>query len=45
LAEAVEEAILNVLTAADTMTGYKGRTVYGLPLEGLKALIDAHHPG
>jgi len=45
LAEAVEEAILNVLTAADTMTGYKGRTVYGLPLKGLKALIDAYRFG
>ena len=30
-AEAVEEAILNAVVAADTMTGYKDRTAYGLP--------------
>lgn len=34
-AEAVEEAILNALCAAETMTGYKGRTVYALPSEEL----------
>jgi len=34
--EAVEEAILNVLTAAETMTGFKGRTAYALPLEALE---------
>jgi D-aminopeptidase len=32
-ADAVEEAILNALCAATTMTGYKGRTVHALPLE------------
>ncbi|MCJ7700939.1 MAG: P1 family peptidase, partial [Anaerolineales bacterium] len=32
-AEAVEEAILNALVAAETMTGYKQRTAYELPLE------------
>jgi D-aminopeptidase len=31
--EAVEEAILNTLVAAETMTGYKGRTAYALPHE------------
>jgi len=36
LAETVEEAILNVLTAAETMTGYKGRTAYALPLDMLR---------
>lgn len=30
-AEAVEEAILNALVAAGTMTGFKGRTAYALP--------------
>jgi D-aminopeptidase len=30
-AEAVEEAILNALVAADTMTGFKGRTAHALP--------------
>jgi D-aminopeptidase len=29
--EAVEEAILNVLVAAETMTGYHGHTAYALP--------------
>ena len=38
VAEAVEEAILNVLTAAETMTGYKGRTAYALPLDALQDL-------
>ena len=31
--EAVEEAILNALTAAYTMTGRDGNTIYALPLE------------
>ena len=34
-ADVVEESILNALCAAETMTGYKGRTVYALPLEEL----------
>jgi D-aminopeptidase len=38
-AEAVEEAILNALCAAETMTGFKGRTVHALPLDELKALV------
>ncbi len=36
LAEAVEEAILNVLTAAETMTGFQSRTAYALPLDRLQ---------
>lgn len=39
LAEAVEEAILNVLTAAETMTGFKGRTAYELPLDELQEIM------
>jgi D-aminopeptidase len=35
VAEATEEAILNALCAAETMTGYKGRKVYALPLDDL----------
>ena len=31
MAEAVEEAILNALVAAETMTGFQGHTVYALP--------------
>jgi D-aminopeptidase len=42
LAETVEESILNVLTAAETMTGYKERTAHALPLEGLKETIEAY---
>ena len=34
-AEAVEEAIINAVVAAETMTGWQGRTVYGLPTEEL----------
>ena len=34
-ADAVEESILNALCAAEAMTGYRGRTVYALPLEEL----------
>lgn len=37
--EAVEEAILNVLTAAETTTGFKGRTAYALPLDELAAIM------
>ena len=43
-AEAVEEAILNVLTAAETMTGYKGNTAYALPLAELAAIMAAQRP-
>jgi len=38
-AEAVEESILNVLTAAETMTGQQGRTAYALPVDELKRII------
>jgi len=34
-AEAVEEAILNALCAAETMTGYRGRTAHALPLDAV----------
>ncbi|HUU62250.1 MAG TPA: P1 family peptidase [Acidimicrobiia bacterium] len=36
-AEAVEEAILNALCAAETMTGYLGRTAHALPLDAVTA--------
>jgi len=38
--EAVEEAILNALTGAETMQGYKGHTVYALPLDALKSIMS-----
>jgi D-aminopeptidase len=37
--EAVEESILNALTAAETMTGFHGRTVHALPLDELVRLV------
>jgi D-aminopeptidase len=42
VAEATEEAILNALTAAETMTGFKGRTVYALPLDELQRVMQAY---
>lgn len=38
-AEAVEEAILNALVAAETMAGYKGRTAHALPHDRLLAAM------
>jgi D-aminopeptidase len=40
--EAVEEAILNVLTAAETMVGYKNRTALQLPLVELQEIMNKH---
>lgn len=37
--EAVEEAILNALTSAQTMTGFRGCTAYALPLEDLQRIM------
>jgi len=36
--EATEEAIYNSLCMAETMTGYRGRTVHALPLDALRSL-------
>lgn len=41
-AEAVEEAILNALTAAETLTGYQGRTAHALPLDTLQQFWQQH---
>jgi D-aminopeptidase len=41
-AEAVEEAVLNALTAAETVVGYKGRTAYALPLDELERVMRAY---
>lgn len=38
-AEAVEESILNALTAAETMTGFQGHTAYALPLDQLQRVM------
>lgn len=37
--EAVEEAILNALCAAETMTGRDGHTVHALPLDALREML------
>lgn len=41
-AEAVEEAILNALCAAETMIGQQGRTVHALPLDRLQQIMRTH---
>ena len=42
-ADAVEEAILNALTAAETMTGYDGHTAHALPLDELQRVMAKYH--
>jgi D-aminopeptidase len=44
VAEAVEEAILNALTAAETMTGYQGHTAHALPLDELQRVMGKYRP-
>ena len=44
VAEAVEEAILNALAAAETMTGFQGRTAYALPLDELQKVMAKYRP-
>lgn len=41
-AEAVEEAILNSLTAAETTSGYMNRTVHAIPLDLLKQTMQKY---
>lgn len=41
-AEAVEEAILNALTAAETMTGFEGHRAHALPLDELRHVLGKH---
>jgi D-aminopeptidase len=44
-AEATEEAILNALTAAETMTGRDGHTAHALPLDRLMEVMRRYRPG
>ena len=44
VAEAVEEAILNALTAAETMVGWKNHTAYALPLDDLQRIMKKYRP-
>jgi D-aminopeptidase len=39
-AEATEEAILNAICMAETMTGFQGRTVHAAPLDRLKEIMS-----
>ncbi len=41
-AEAVEEAILNALCAAETMVGHQGYTVHALPLDKVQAVLKKY---
>jgi len=40
-AEATEEAILNALTGAETMTGRAGRTAFAIPLDRVREIVNA----
>jgi D-aminopeptidase len=40
--DATEEAILNALVAAETMTGINGNRAYALPHDRLRALLKSH---
>lgn len=42
--EAVEEAVLNSLAAAQTMTGRDGHTAYALPLDQVQAFLLSRQP-
>jgi D-aminopeptidase len=43
-AEATEEAILNALTSAETMTGFAGHTAHALPHDRLVATLRRYRP-
>lgn len=44
VAEAVEESILNALTAATTTSGMHGRVAHALPLDLLQEVMERHRP-
>jgi L-aminopeptidase/D-esterase-like protein len=43
VADATEEAIVNALVAAQTMTGYDGLTVHALPHDRLRAILERYN--
>jgi D-aminopeptidase len=43
-AEATEEAILNALCMAETMTGHRGRTIHALPFDRLQEVMRRYRP-
>ena len=42
-AEASEEAVVNALVAAKTMTGIDGTRVYGIPHDELRSLLKRYN--
>lgn len=42
VAEAVEEAVINALTTAETTTGYQGHTAHALPLDDLVRVMQKY---
>jgi D-aminopeptidase len=44
VAETVEEAVLNSLFRAETITGRDGNTQYGLPVDDVVALVNRYRP-
>jgi len=43
-AEATEEAILNAMCMAETMSGRDGRTIHALPLDLLQDVMRKYQP-
>jgi D-aminopeptidase len=43
-AEATEEAILNAMCMAETMSGRDGRTIHALPLDLLQEVMRRYRP-
>jgi len=41
--QATEEAIINAMVAAETMTGINGNTVYAIPHERLKEVMKKYN--
>ncbi len=41
--EATEEAVINSMVAAETMTGANGRTVRALPHDELRRILNKHN--
>ena len=42
-AEATEEAVVNALVAADTMTGMNGTRIFGIPHDELRAILKSYN--
>ena len=43
--QATEEAIINAMIAAETMTGVNGNTVYAIPHDRLKQVMRKYNRG